>query len=233
MSLLLAQLTSGTVVATGTGQATWTGLAPTIVTPVTLLPGVGQATWTGLAPTVTVAVVVAPGVGQATWTGLAPTVLTPRTLTPGVGLATWTGLAPTIQISVVIAPGVGQATWVGLAPTVVTSNNITVTPGVGQAVWSGLAPTLTGIVVNVAVAVGGRPRAQPPAKRVRVKGHPQYMQMAEDVVCIPGVGKARWNGFRPTVEITNVDAEERMLLGLAIDDEDLALALALADQWMN
>lgn len=229
MSLLLARLTTGTVVAAGTGQATWTGLAPTVLTPVTLLPGVGAATWAGVAPTVTVAVVVVPDVGQATWTGLAPTILNPAGVTAGVGAATWTGLAPTIQIAIVVAPGVGAAVWAGLAPTVVATANQLIQPGVGQAVWSGLSPLTQPLVV----VGGGKKRAEHPTRHRHPIQHPRYLQPVEDVVVRPGTGRLRARGFAPLVAITNIQSEDRLLLTLAAQDEDVILALSLADAWMN
>lgn len=233
MSLLVARLTTGTVASPGFGQATWAGLAPTIVTPNTVPIGLGQATWAGLAPTITVAVTVTPGLGQATWAGLAPTVITPNTVPIGLGQATWTGLAPSIQISIVVAPGLGQATWAGLAPTIVTTANQVVTPGVGAGIWQGIAPTLPGFGT---AAVGGRrprARAELPPRKVRVKAHPRYFELAEDALAEPGTAKLRIRASAPRVTVTNVDAEDRLVLRLVVDDEDMLLALAAADAWMN
>src|SRR6185503_18958164 len=72
-------------------------------------PGLGQATWTGFAPTIQTPVTVTPGLGQATWTGFAATIQVPLNVTPGLGQATWTGFAPTIGLPVSVVPGLGQA----------------------------------------------------------------------------------------------------------------------------
>lgn len=177
---------------------------------------------------------VTPGAGQATWAGVAPSITgTTTTITPGAGQATWTGVAPTIQIAVVVAPGIGQATWTGLAPTVTVTNNQTVSPGTGQAIWSGVAPTVTGPASIATPAVGGRPRVhQLPTRRAPVypqDRHPQYLHLPEDVHLTPGTAKLVWRSRRPVVEISQYEEEERMMLQMASDDEDLALALSLVE----
>lgn len=225
--------TGATTVLPGVGAQTWAGLAPFAGSSATLTPGVGAQTWTGIAPTVAIAVVVAPGVGAQTWTGIAPTVLTPRLLLPGVGAQTWTGLAPIAQVSISVLPGVGAQAWAGLAPSVVTTNNISVTPGVGAQIWTGLAPVITGVVVTSVPAVGGRPRhhAQPPPRRRR--SELPYVELASDEVCTPGTGRVVYRGLKPRVMVSNVEAEDRFALDLVMDDEDITLALTLADAWMT
>lgn len=59
-----------------------------------------------------------------------------------------------------------------------------------------------------------------------------YFELAEDQVCTPGTGTVQCRGLRPRVQITNVDAEDRFLMAQALDDEDLALALSMADLWL-
>lgn len=140
-------------VAPGVADATWTGFAPTVQTPVAVTPGVGQGTWAGFAPTVLTPVNLTPGTGAGTWTGFAPTVLTPKNVTPGTGAATWTGFAPTVQTPVNVTPGTGQATWTGFAPTVQGGSGLIVRPGVGDATWTGFAPTVAA-TQNVRVSPG-------------------------------------------------------------------------------
>lgn len=78
MSLLLARLVAapGTTVTPGTGDATWTGFAPTIGLPLTVTPGFGAALWAGLAPTLGLPLTVQPGVGAGQWDGYAVTIST-------------------------------------------------------------------------------------------------------------------------------------------------------------
>lgn len=129
------------VVTPGLGQATWTGFAPTVLTPRTVTPDVGQATWTGFAPTLPA--IIATGTGIATWDGFAPLVLTPRAVTPGLGEGAWEGFAPSVLTPRLILTDLGVALWVGYAPTVVS-----VTTRVFDHVVLALDPSLLRLVLD-------------------------------------------------------------------------------------
>ncbi len=130
----------GVTVSPGNATLTYTGQAPTILTPTTVTPGNDTLTYTGQAPTILTSIVVAPANDTLNYNGQTPVILTPVVVSPANDTLNYNGQVPVILTPVTVSPGNDTLNYNGQAPTILA--DVTVAPGAGTLTYSGLVPTV-------------------------------------------------------------------------------------------